>query len=83
MWVWIVLAAFIYVMLGCFHIGFVDLRIDEDGVDILWTIFLWPVFWIVLALAHIFMIPIKFGKKLGDRFLPSIDDYLDKLFSKE
>lgn len=44
MWVWILLAAFIYLMLGCFHIGFADLRIDEDGVAILWTIFLWPVF---------------------------------------
>lgn len=80
---WITLAVFIYVMIGCFHVGLFDLKFDDDGRLFLLTIFLWPVVWAVLAVIHVFLIPIRLGRKLGDKICPSIDDYISKLFSNE
>lgn len=83
MWVWIVFAVFIYAMLGCFHAGFLDLKFDEDALVFLAMIILWPLFWVLLAVALIFMIPIRFGKKFGRKYLSSFGNYLDKLFGEE
>ena len=83
MWVWIVLSIVIYLTIGCIHVGFIDLKFCDDLPICLFVIFCWPVVWILLAVCHAVILPVRLGKRLGDKVRPNIDNYLDKLFGEE
>lgn len=75
-----VLAMLLYALVGCFLVGFVDLNFNEDLMISVATIFLWPLYIVVLIVAIIFRTPIKLGHKCKDKFGATVDRMLGNLF---
>lgn len=81
----IAVAVIVYLVIGCFFAGFLDLDPKESGEFMLFagTVFLWPVAIGTLIVVVVFGYPMILGRKLGARYLERCEEFFDKLIDRE
>ena len=83
--IYAVLAIIAYIFMGLFSAGFVDIDPScSSDVAIFWGIvILWPLCYIATILLIICAAPIRFGKKIGNRYRSAVERILEKSINVE
>lgn len=83
--IYAVLAILAYIFIGLFSAGFVGIDpFNSSEVGIFWGIvMLWPLFYIAMVLVIVCAAPIRFGKRIGNKYRPGIEKILDKSVNME
>jgi hypothetical protein len=77
----IIVAVVLYIMIGLFVAGFLDIDVGTDGMAFFLAVTMWSLFIVAAGLIVISAPPIRLGKKLGAKYLKSIGGFFDKLLN--
>lgn len=79
--IWFIIGLVLYVAIGLFICGFMDVSVDTDS-DVFYPIVgLWPIVIVGSLIVIIGQVPIRLGKKLGDKYLSVVESMLQKLLN--
>lgn len=83
--VYIILGIIAYLFVGFFTVGFIDIRLlDDIDRGAFWlTILFWPLEYAALLVISVFAIPVRFGRRAGNRFRDRVLEYLVDLICGE
>jgi hypothetical protein len=76
----IILAMVSYIFIGLFTCGFLDIDPSASAQSGMFVgvVMFWPLVYIAAILIVIFATPIRFGKRVGDKYLDTIGDLISK-----
>lgn len=77
--------AILYLVVGCFIAGFIDLDPRNSGnfMPFAGILLLWPVAMAVMVAFIVFGYPMLLGRKLGVRYLERFEKFFDKIVDGE
>ena len=85
MMIYIILGIIVYLFIGFFTVGFLDIDLLDDlDRGVFWvTALLWPLLYAALLVVSVFAIPVRFGRRVGNRFRDRVLEYLMDLICEK